>query len=164
MNSRTLAVLAVRLIAIYLIAIGITQLPNLVGYFNWSGGDRSAAMTTLVFTLFLAPLIVGILLWPAAPMLGHRIVKAESLEGPAAPSSELVQGAIAVAGLVIAATAIPGIIMAAAGALGYARSESFGDALYILIDRVLVGLVGLALVVGARRLRKWIFNVREIGT
>lgn len=164
MNSRTLAILAVRLIAIYLIALGIIQLPNLVGYFNWSGGGLSAAMTALVFALVLAPLIVGILLWPFAPMLGRRIVKAEPMEGPTAPSGELVQGAIAVAGLVVAATAIPGIVMAAAGALGYADRESFGDVLYVLVDRILLGVVGLALVVGARRLRTWIFNVREIGT
>lgn len=164
MNAKTLAVLAVRLIAIYLVAVGITQLPGLATLFAWGRGYPPAPMTAFVLVSLLAPLIVGVLLWPFAPALGRWIAPAEAEGAPSPSSREFVQGAIAVAGLIIVATAIPGITVAAARVIRNSRLVGPTHALYLLADRLLIGLVGLALVVGARRLRTWIFRARELGT
>ncbi|HEX5313978.1 MAG TPA: hypothetical protein VFX38_03595 [Gammaproteobacteria bacterium] len=172
MNYRILALIGVRLLAIWLIVLGISALPDI--QLTWQAAiashHPSQAWITfgyaMVMLAIVVPLILGVCLWALGPWLARRITPAEEDAPPDATAPVLVQGAIAIAGLVLAVTTLPGLIFAivtvvreAAQPLGI-REQTWTTFGY----RMILILLALGLVVGARRLRDWIFRLRTMGT
>lgn len=174
MNYRTLAMVGVRLLAVWLIVIGIGALPYI--QFTWQtatvyhhpGSPGIAVAYTATICAIVVPLILGVCLWALAPRLSRWMAPAEQGAPPAAAAPILVQGAIAIAGLVIAVNALPNLIYAIVEVVREVGNPSEYPeawmAWIMLAERVILVLLALGLILGARRLREWIFRLRTLGT
>lgn len=173
MNYRTLAMIGVRLLAVWLIVIGIGALPDLTNLWQWQGEaiKSPSGYPWLQFDASFAivvPVILGVLLWALAPWLSRRMAPAGEDSPPAAAALVLVQGAIAIAGLVLAVTALPSLIYAIVEVVQVAGNPNEYPEAWLtwmmLAERAILVLLALGLIVGARRLRGWIFRLRTLGT
>ena len=118
MNAEVLAKIAVRILSLYLIAAGLTQLPNLSIAFqslSTSSGDPDYFDANLFFIVVIgatsAPLLIGILFWFLSERLSAFVLKGIDTAEEGAVSVYQVQAiALASVGLVILVHAIPQII------------------------------------------------------
>lgn len=167
MKLKALSLLGVRLIAVYLIAQGVTVLPQFWTMIRFANHPHQVpTVFALGAVMTLAPIVVGAVLWSVAPWLGNWIAPSSPVEPLTATAGELVQGGIGVAGLVIAVTAIPGIIENIGWVSVSAHDGGLVELQYFLgIGRgVALVILGICFMAGARRLKAWIFRLREMGT
>lgn len=115
MAPTTLSQIAVRVVAIYVIAQGIMYLPSIHSVMlygsNRTGVDESAF--SLIIAAIFGPMIVGLVLWAAAPTISKWIVVgAEEDAAEQAPFTlrQLQAVVISTAGLVIVFLSLPGFI------------------------------------------------------
>lgn len=166
MRLKALSLLGVRLIAVYLIVQGLTVLPQFWTMTRFANhAHQNPAVFAIGAVMTLAPMVVGVLLWSVAPWLGNWIAPSSPAEPLTATAGELVQGGIGVVGLTIATTAIPGIIENIGWAVSSAQDGNLVLLQYCLgIGRgVALVILGICLVAGAKRLKTWIFHLREMG-
>ena len=165
MNTKRLAFIGLRLIGVYLMAQGITMLPELAtatATFGQTQGAGNFYWTMLAGTFIW--LVIGAVIWSTAPWLSTWVAPPDTAEPLSVSSGDLVQGAIGVVGIAIAVLALPAILgfiyTLISGPLqdNVNRSES----LYFLGYRLVLVVLGVLMVIFARRLRSWIFRVREL--
>ncbi|MDN5865353.1 MAG: hypothetical protein L0I62_09110 [Gammaproteobacteria bacterium] len=188
MNYRTLALIGLRLLAIWLIVLGISYLPQLGNASFWFTGfyasgqnlSRNLAVHNVVMVGMIltvgVPILLGLLLWAVTPWLARLLAPSNEAAPPTAGTPMLIQGAIGIAGLVIAVTTLPSLIYTLANVLykvslshQYAVPGSYTARIPLnlwltLAIRVILLLLGLVMVVGSRRLRVWIYKLRTVNT
>lgn len=164
MHPKTLTLIGARLIAVYLMAQGVTMLPQLatVPAFGYTEGAANVYWYVLVGAL--SWLVVGAVIWSTAPWLSAWIAPSDSTEPRGVSSGDLVQGGIGIVGLVIAVLAVPAIIGFVYSLITNPPTNSinWSETLYLLGYRLLLVILGILMVVFSRRLRSWIFRVREL--
>lgn len=176
MNCSILGIIGVRLLAIWMIAMGITFLPQLVslclfGNLFMAHADNpvvTARWMQFVFTLQVVDrLLVGFLLWVFASWLSRRLVP--DCDGSSSKAAVWARGGIGVAGLVIAVRATPPLIYEAIrtpsyvstiGGLAAGQGVFAIEAWTRLGAQAILVLLGLGLILGARRLYDLIFRPR----
>lgn len=75
MDAKLLAKIALRVLAVYIIAKGIMALPELMELPIYTGDAHYAGPSFLwIFAAVISPLIIGLFLWLIAPRAAHWIV------------------------------------------------------------------------------------------
>ncbi|MGH8274578.1 MAG: hypothetical protein ACRES9_10085 [Gammaproteobacteria bacterium] len=168
MNYRVLALIGARLLAIWLVVLGISALPQLAEF--WHFWNALAAknhsgyfwlQSGYVLTVII-PVILGIVLWAFAPWLSRWMAPKGKDTPPAVAGETLVQGAIAIAGLVLFVNTFPHLIYRIVSLIQATHSKTpfYGREWVSLAEQIVLLVLALALIVGARRLREWIFRLR----
>ncbi len=176
MNYRTVALVGLRLLAVWLIASAITFLPLFVSIWflpeQLADQARNSTSAPWMRFLYLLPivdrLLIAFLLWVFSPWLSRRLIPETGSNSSRSCASILVQGAIAIAGLVIAVTAVPTLISRSISTPHYVSAVGGSPMalmgwMYLAISGILV-LLGLGMVFGVRRLHNLIFRRRMADT
>lgn len=174
MNYGQLGVIGVRLLAVWMVASAITVLPRMVDvlflmvwFDEWAHNSASMDWMSIAYPVSVADrLVIALLLWVFSGWLSRRLVPVAEDTSARASSSVLVQGAIAMAGLVIAVTTIPLLTSQAINLPGYLSGlgavQSAGafalQAWSALGKLVILFLLGVALMIFARSLHNLIFR------
>lgn len=113
MNPMTFAIIAVKLISIYLVINGIMQVPNMVNYLQLSSAPNNGinAVNSVYIVSIFAPIIAGVILWLISNRFSEYIVENLPETEPSAISSAHIQSvAISTAGLMVAVLSIPDVV------------------------------------------------------
>lgn len=180
MNYRTIALVGLRLLAVWLVVLGISHLPSIASLWNATAAGMVPSPIHWVkvgyTAMYIAPFVLGIILWGISPWLARLVSAANEVAPPAAKTTMLVQGAIAIAGLVIVVTALPSLLYTivnvaykAARSHQYAVPESYTAYVSVslwltLAIRAILVLSGLGMFFGSRRLRDWFHRLRAVNT
>jgi len=172
MEPTTLAKIAVRVVAIYLVVQGIAQTPGIIPLFTYSSfeGSESVQIMTVLVLVILFPLIVGTFLWLASEKLSRAIVGGgvESDSSSSIDASHIQAVAISTIGLIVLFLALPqlaGSVIQLFGSSNIIDGERVFNATaisYLVINSMEL-LLGLCLVVGANFWVKVLNNFREAG-
>lgn len=165
-RANALSVLGVRLIALYLILAGLSSLPTIMPDMEWATGNPGALEAAAAILEILAPLIVGIVLWLISGWVGRHVAALGSLKRTWTSEASFLPAGIAVTGFIVAVTATPGIVKQAIDVfLAAKHGELQARGMIVVLGyRVLIGLLGLALLLGAAGLRHSLFKLRDMGT
>ncbi|MDN5865352.1 MAG: hypothetical protein L0I62_09105 [Gammaproteobacteria bacterium] len=170
MNYRTLGMIGIRLLAIWMIFSGLIFLPQVVNLWYWAHTFTGQAANApgawhwlrLYSLRTVLPVLIGLILWVSSAGLVRWFVPHSNSGSSRASALLLVRSAIAVAGLVIAVTSIPALVSLAVNIPGYASKSGGGiialRAWMLLIAQAVLVLSGLGLILGARRLHNLIFR------
>lgn len=173
MTARLLGKIALRLLAVYLIARGISVLPDVYAI-PIQFGDKSSLGFNPYF-LFIIPicalLIAGIVLWAMAPLISDWMVGTSvvSTQMSLANVEEIQRVAIGTAGLIIAIIAIPQVVswlIRTVEDLYLLKTQQiiFGSHNWAyLVAALLQLLLGLLLIFGTRSLARLLRRAREFG-
>lgn len=164
MDAKLLAKLALRVLALFMIATGVMALPQIGTLDNQNGSSFSLLAATLV-VMDAGPVLVGIALWFLAPILADWMVgEADSPARAKAVDADTLQTiAFATVGLVVAIQAgsyLAGIFLTAA-----TLPNDFQAFLhsYIFVAQLVKLVLGLALLVGAQFFSRLLLRLREFG-
>lgn len=172
MDSKLLAKIVLRLLAVYLMARGILVLPNLYLIPGISSNLYEVHLNPYFWLIvpIIAPIIAGLVLWVVAPLVANWMTGSgnSSEQALLLSSDDLQVSAIVIAGLIIAIIAIPHI--AAWLVQLFANPHSIGvnrvfdpNVLAFFVASVLEFALGLLLIFGVKfwvRLLRW---AREFG-
>jgi len=173
MDSKQISLIGLKLIAIYLVAQGVSSLPNI--YLFLSTYDASEGYTLLtygsVIISIFSPIIVGILVWYSASKLSSYISKSTT-GAIKPPSPDLYQYqviAITLIGLYLFASALPYAISINYQLLIYQDTVNdqavFNRSLLAnAISINLKALFGAVLIIGSRKLSALFSWLRQAGT
>jgi hypothetical protein len=171
MEPNILARIAVRIVAIYIIAQGMMYLPSIytVMLYNDGRSGIDVAGIVAVIAAIFGPLVVGVVLWLVAPALSRWIVGAiESGEGSSATSGQIQAVAISTAGLIIVFISLPGFISLLVQTFGGAyefegqRIFSINTVANLLASGLKV-LFGVLLILGVRFWIRLLHRFKEFG-
>ena len=87
MDAKSLSTLGLRLLAVYLIATGMTDVPIYLGFIYAAAGPNSSASANWNFYLMgiLSPFVVGAALWFLAPHIAKWVLgktEGRAVSGP----------------------------------------------------------------------------------
>ena len=169
-----MALIGLRLIAIYLIAQGITSMPNI--YLLLSTYSQESSGTNIVYVsiilAILSPLLIGILLWVISPKICNYLIpenKDTSSVNRNIDIKELQITAIVLIGVYLSATTIP-----YAFSVNYQLFSNMVEVngaktcnLSILYNAISVNvklLVAVLLIIGSTTINNIIVKIRTSGT
>lgn len=171
MNAKTVAIIAVRILALYLIVLGLAQLPNIsVIVRSFADYDeKTKQLVYVVLTATIAPVVIGIITWILSPSISRlvlrdiKLVKEESVN-----AFQLQAIVLASAGVIILVHTIPqlmNIVLQALNAHDPAESDFrmstfFGASFWAALVKV---VLALSLVVGSTGWVKLITKLRGAG-
>ncbi len=171
MEPNILARIAVRVVAIYVIARGIMYLPSIYTvllYNDGRSGIDTAGIVAIIAAVF-GPLVVGIVLWMVTPALSKWIV-GEKNGGEESGTSigQLQAVAISTAGLVIVFVSLPGfislLIQTFGGAYEFEGQRTFNvNSVANFLASGLKVLFGILLVLGVRFWVRLLHRFKEFG-
>jgi len=177
MNPKALAVVAFRVLSVYLVIWGLTNLSQLYGLFRFQQvfppqeADSLAVIGSLTYALAIAvPILGGLVLWKWAPGLAVRVVK-EEVSGSGEASFSLVQiqaVALTTAGLLLIFWVLPSFLVGIYELLartppGYSALGQNPFKATNLVSMFLEILLGLWLVLGARSWTRLLHRFQEFG-
>lgn len=170
MDAKLLAKIALRVLAVYIVSIGILELPQ-IATMNIASQD----VGTLIFFTFIfmdvAPFALGVTLWLLAPRIGGWIVGKSSSPAPAKSlgMAELQIIAFVTVGLVIAiqaAASLLGVIYSSLLVASWPDVSNKYPSLFLtpMFGAQVAKLVlGLALLFGAKFFTQLFRRFREFG-
>ena len=171
MNPVTFAKIAIKIVAVYLMAQGIMQVPSIISLFQFSStpmGENAQVIFVLVSAIFM-PLIAGILLWAISNWLSRYIVAGVPQDESANNSLPHIQAvAISTVGLIVVVLSLPQLISLAVQLFGHTSvlndEKVFSTAILSSFVASCVKVVlGLALVLGASGWVKLLYKIRGLG-
>jgi hypothetical protein len=164
MDAKLVSKVAIRVLALFLIGIGMMSLPEIAV----SNGNQGTSLDVFGMPLLLleaGPFLSGIALWFLAPVLADWMVgKAEpSASGPALDAANLQTVAFAIVGLVFsiqAASYLLGMLAVCEATPGAFQQFVHSFVLYAQLARL---VFGLTLLFGARFFTQLLRRFREFG-
>jgi len=172
MEPYLLARIAVRIVAIYVIAQGIMYLPSMYTALSYSGASYEfdvSAVAVIIAAIF-GPLIVGIILWVVAPAVSKSIIgDVNNRKVEAGATIDQYQAvAISTAGLVIVFISLPGfislLVQAFGGSYEFEGQKTFDiNVVARLLASGLKVLFGVLLVLGVRFWVQLLHRFKEFG-
>lgn len=174
MDAKSLSTFGLRLLAVYLIATGLTDIPIYLGFIYAAAGPNSSASANWNFYLagILSPFVVGAALWFLAPYVAKWVLgKAEnSAVSERADVASLQTAAFSVLGIFIVIQNLPILIYLIVDALGFAPGSNIplangqtiwsSDRFYVALLRT---LFGAALVLGSGFFTQVFRRFRDFG-
>ena len=160
---KSITKVAIRMMAIYYIVLGISNLPSIL-YYIGKTGDSKSFNTPIEYVSILLPIIIyiltGIILWIVTDKIAKSMLYEEEkmIEFPL-PMLQIVQVAIIIIGVVLVVNSIPVII---SNIYLYRKLEGFQTIYSIegeLIKQSIKTIIGILLVVFAPYITKNIFKV-----
>ena len=171
MESRLLAKILLRLLAIYLVVRGIMFLPNLYIVFSaeqFHSGSLNPYLWSVITVL--VPIIIGVILWAASPFIASWLVGTDDqqLNVSMTPKVNIQEIIIGIAGLIIVMLAIPEVVnwliqLFAHSFFNGLHRVFHMDDLAWLIASALQLLLGLWLFLGVRFWGRLFRKAREFG-
>lgn len=172
MKANQLAQIGVRLVALYLIAQGITSLPNL--YFYFPGMQHAESFSSFIYAVafisILSPVVIGVLLWVIAPLVSNSLTS--PFQGAELNNTfndnQLQTSAIFLIGIYLLTISIPDLVAAIYQYSKLAELESLRDSAKTSIQASLLTatielVLGVLLVVGANAITRWVSRLRNLG-
>ncbi|MES1947264.1 hypothetical protein C84B14_07945 [Salinisphaera sp. C84B14] len=170
MATRDLAVIGIRLIALYLVARGLLVAVQSVPY-AWAGDpveDASLLQLSVLLQLVM-PISLAALLWLGAPWLANAMSGAgsEPVDTGGLTAESVAAIAFGVAGTVVLLHGLPQLIWNAVQAVLLEReagagSPTRGQWLQVVVV-ALRCVLAFGVVVGARALGRWVLRLRTLG-
>ncbi len=173
MNPIQLAQIGIRIVAIYLIAVGVSSIPDV--YLFVSTYDPDGEYTTFiyasVFAAILSPAIVGLLLWFAAPKLSSYVISIHptSEENTALNINQMQSTVMVLIGVYLLAIYTPSAIAMCyqffSTTVEVNGVEAYKTSLLpSVITANLKVILGIALIIGSNQIVRGIAKIRTIGT
>ena len=101
-----ISILAVRILALYLIAQGVSALPALASY--WRNEWFTSSMRVTYLVAIVSPVVIGVAMLALSGVLARRLIPGgEAQAKPAAGLSDIQSVAFATFGLLLIASTIP---------------------------------------------------------
>lgn len=174
MDAKSFCTFGLRLLAVYLIATGIKDVPIYLGFIYDALGPNLSASPNWNFYLagFLSPFVIGAILWILAPYLAKWILrKTEDIAiSERTDVSSLQTAAFTVLGICFVVQNLPMLIYLIIDALGFAPGSNIpladgqtiwgSDRFYVALLRT---LFGASLVVGSGFFTQLFRRFREFG-
>lgn len=161
MKIQDLATLALRILAIFIIAQGIMHVADIAKIWAFPAPQRAdVPLVALSMAWLLAPLIIAGIIWLAAPALS-RLATRGLADGPVVDFNmqALVSAAFMVAGTLLFVVSLPILV----GHIVSVFTMPGGLTLIWLIAYALKCVFGLALMLGSRLLSRFLLRLRRIG-
>lgn len=168
MDAKLLAKIALRVLAVYIIARGIMELPGLLTVRMYTGDAQFGGADFLwIFAAIISPLIIGLCLWFLAPRAAYWVVgSGEKADLPMAVSgATLLAVAFISIGVAFVVQSLPnvlGFIYASQEPSNAALGPSVFYSRYFLSEVIRL-LLGLLLMVGSKNLVRLFRRFREFG-
>lgn len=163
MQTRSLSIILLRVLAIFVVAQGMEGVAQL-GMFLLRG-TNAPPQDPGIWLLFalLWPLVVGIVLWLLAPGLSMLAVRklAPSMDMERLTTQGLTHAAFVVAGTWLLVNAVPGLVMLF---VQMSTPSLRPDRTSLMIELMLRCIFGLGLIVGSRWLADVLLRLRYAGT
>lgn len=164
MDAKLLAKIALRVVAVFMIAMGIMALPQIAGMNDPSRASFSA-LTLIIVLMEAGPVLVGIVLWFLAPILADWMVGDAQPPATAGALDAQTLQAIAFATVGLVVTIQAGAYIAGIGVTAMTSPNDFQVFLhsYVFAAQIIKLVLGLALLVGARAFSRLLLRLREFG-
>ena len=160
MKSQVLAMLGLRLLAVFLAAQSFVFLAQLAIYFVFRPGGLPTPSFFVAFWL-LGPAVAALILWWCAPFLARLACRGIATESVIHVSTQaLVGAAFVAAGTLMLVTSLPGLT---ADVLRF-YVPPHQLLLPELIGKVLQCILGIGLVIGSGTASKLLLRLRYVGT
>jgi hypothetical protein len=174
MDAKSLATLGLRLMAVYLIAAGITDLPIYLGAVYDAVAPHSSLSANWGFYLMgvLSPFVIGAALWFLAPSIGKRVMgkAGDTTVSGSVDASNLQTAAFSVLGVYFVIQSLPILIFLIVDALGFAPGSNIplanGQSIWStdhFYGALLRTVFGTALVLGSGFFTRLFRRFREFG-
>ena len=171
MNSRLLANIAIKVVAIYLMAQGIVQVPSIVTALQYESLqiESNDGMLPIYFTSILSPLFFGLILWFISGFLSKVVGKGiDHTEESELTTNNIQVVAIATVGFILVVMSIPQLISISIQLFGNmdlvnGRKVLNINVLSYLLASITKIILGLALVLGASGWARLLNKIRGIG-
>lgn len=171
MNPILLATIAIKIVAIYVMAQGVVQLPGIVAALQYqsSSVDPNNGNLVIYLSALLSPLVFSLALWFIAPTLSRVIVKRADYSQEIDLTTDHLQAvAIATVGFILVIMSIPPLIGTSTqlfGSMDIVNDEKVFN--INLLSYVLAALtkiiLGLALILGATGWVRLLNKIRGLG-
>jgi len=172
MSNRSLSLILVRVLAIFIIATSIAEIPGiyiLIKNFSYSASDEEPSQVLLLIISSI-PIFAGIVIWFLSPFLANLICKKDiTQETEQTINIKGIQSAvISVSGLLIIAVYLPDLIGMLINAYHFSGTSSqekvFNDNVISYYIGVSIKIIfGIILLLGSNYFVKFINFVREFG-
>jgi hypothetical protein len=166
MTRSDISLLAVRLLALYLIVQGISYLPVVAQLWR-PENEYMRASRVWSSVVMTAPIVLGLVMFVSSRVIAHWILPSEGVpDDPTAGVATYQSVAIGTFGLFLIAFAIPqlwsAILVLKENSIGVRRPKSFYEDPYVVGE--LVSLVlGVVLLTGARYWARLVARFRDLG-
>ena len=173
MNPIHIAQVGIRLVAIYLIAIGISSIPDVYLFVSTydPDGEYTAIIYGSVFLAIFSPGIVGILLWFIAPRLSSYVISSQSAptDNNQLNINQLQSAVIVLIGVYLIAVYTPSAISISYQYFSNTIEVNGVDTYRIellpnVISANLKVIFGIALILGSNLIVRGIVKIRTMGT
>ena len=173
MDTKQISLIGIKLIAIYLIAQGITTIPNIYLFINTFAPTDEYNLYTYasVIVSITTPIIVGIFVWFSAPRLsGYISSSIPTVEAATPPGAHQYQAiGIMLIGLYLFANTLPHAISIIYQLLFHQNIVNDQPVIdkQMLINAITINLkvlIGLVLILGSRKLSALFTWLRHAGT
>ena len=173
MNPIHIAQIGIRIVSIYLIAQGISNIPDVYLFFTTYDpeGEYTAVIYGSVFTAIFSPAIIGCLLWFVAPKLSRHLISSQptSENNQALNINQFQSTVIVLIGVYIISISIPAALSINyhlyAGTIEVNGDNTLNSA--ILANAIAANLkllFGVSLLFGSKLIVRGITKIRTIGT
>jgi len=172
MNPTHIALIGIRIVAIYLIAQGISSIPGV--YLFISTYDPEGSYNTILYGSVLiaifSPIIIGIALWFSAPKLSNYFISTHptSENNPELNVSQLQSAVIVLIGVYLIAVSIPALFSVYYQLINMTPEVNGSKTINISILSNAISvtiklLFGVALILGSNFIVRGISKLRTIG-
>lgn len=168
MKPFSLTLVGLRILAIYLVSQSFLEMASSVPQFiRMPQAYSHLPLGVVIVSWMLAPLVIGVLLWLAAPQLAHwatRRIRGDVLETMQLPA--LASAAYVVAGVVLVATGLPNVVLEILRIwiAHMPPSSPYAGYVAFLVANLVRCLLGAALILGRPGLRRVLYAVRYRGS
>ena len=171
MHPLVLAKIAVRIVALYLIAYGIMQLTTLLSamQFASSGSESSGTYLAIAIATIISPAFFGVVMWFLSNPLAKRIIGNAELPQQGSLDSFSIQAtALATVGLILVVLGIPDLIITV-NQFAYSLEVNEGanamtrNALVHLLASFAQLALGIMLIFGASGGARLLHKIRGMG-
>lgn len=171
MNPRTLATVAVKILAIYLITQGIMEVTKTVTLYSAAQSSIEIDKSIVVFftSAIFIPLLAGVALWFASGTLSKLILKnTPDSESPSMPFSDVHAAVISTIGLFVVVDTVPQLARATVQLFGEMdivnNKEVYNSGLLAMFSAICVQIaLGVSLMLGASGWVNLLYKFRGLG-
>lgn len=161
MDAKLFGQVALRVLAVYVFALGLMALPNLYQVLHDHVVPEEPRLDYRLFaTALTLPLVIGLLIWVSAPLLSRWMVSGAKESSLAEPLgvNHLQTVALTTLGLILAYHGVSSLVIyVAEGALDSAGFST------ILLGYVIQLSLGIALILGGKFFTRWFKRLRDFG-
>ncbi len=164
MNPRSLSLVGLRVLAVYLITKSFIDIADVaVNVLRESVGMRHSPYLVLAYAWIFAPLVIGLALWLAAPQVSRWITRdTRAVQAGDIDHAGLMTTAFVITGVVLVSEALPSILFEGVRIWDALQPPQMPYAIHVayLLSSLARAALGLGLVLGAHGLTRVLHALR----